>query len=136
MRDLGGHTLRHTAVHIVSANRDVETWDKELFFLLADQKNKEILRRLVHKNSLEMTDFNDKLGSFVRTAKENRNRTYFIVIRCPDRVPYTLVMQILSTLSQADNVEYGCLGGDLQELLDSKVTTGTFEGKTVLKLDF
>lgn len=119
-----------------SANRDVVTWNQELFYLLGDQKNREIINRLIKKNSLELRDFQYKLKLFIQDAKLYRNRTYFTVIRCPDHVPYVTVMKILSSLSQADNVEYGCLGGTIKDLMESKVTTGTFQGKTVLKLDF
>lgn len=119
-----------------TANRDVEAWDRELFYLLPDQKNREIIKRLIQKNSMETGDFQLKLNHFIETARLNRNRTYFIVIRCPGHVPYVMVMKILSSLSQADNIEYGCLGGDVQDLMNAKIATGTYQGKIVLKLDF
>ncbi|MBN2103100.1 biopolymer transporter ExbD [bacterium] len=119
-----------------SANRDVKAWDQELFYLLGDQKNREIISRLVRRNTLSPGALQQKLSRFVSNAQLHRNRTYFTVVRCPDNMPYVIVMKILSSLSQADNIEYGCLGGTLQDLLKSKVTTGTYQGKTVLKLDF
>jgi len=119
-----------------SANRDVEAWDRELFYLLGDQKNKEIIRRLIRTNTLSMGDFQQKLRDFIGEARLNRDRTYFSLIRSPDDIPYVTVMKILSSLSQADNVEYGCLGGKIEDLYSSKVTTAVYQGKTVLKLDF
>ncbi|MBN1783187.1 biopolymer transporter ExbD [bacterium] len=119
-----------------SANRDVETWDRELFYMLGDQKNREIIQRLIRKNQMPSGDFYGKLRLFVQHAKMQRNRTFFIVIRCPDHVPYVAVMKVLSILSQADNVEYGCLGGSIDDLLKSRISTGVYQGKTVLKIDF
>jgi len=119
-----------------SANRDVATWDRELFYMLGDQKNTEIINRLIRKNSMSLDAFQDKLRSFIQEARSHRNRTYFTVVRCPDQVPYVVVIKILSLLSQAENVEYGCLGGTLDELRTADVTTGIFQGKNVLRLDF
>jgi biopolymer transport protein ExbD len=119
-----------------SANADVTAWDKELFYLLSDQKNREIVQRLIQKNTMDNAAFDLKMRGFIHEAKMNRNKTYFTVIRCPDQIPYTAVMKIISDLSQADNVEYGCLGGSADDFFESKITTGTYQGKTVLKIDF
>ena len=117
------------------ATRDVIAWEKQLFYLPDRQKDRDILKRLARKFTMSAPQFNETLRNFVNQAKQNRQRKYFTIIRCPDEIPYIHVMEILSQLSQAENVEYGCLGGGMNEILESQISRGQYQGKQVLRID-
>ena len=118
-----------------NATRDVIAWEKQLFYLLDNAKDNEILKRLAQKYTLSTSDFDQQLNRFVKQAQNQRQRKYFVIVRCPDQIPYIYVMEILSKMSAAENIEYGCLGGTMQEILAANVSRGVHRGNQVLRID-
>lgn len=61
------------------------------------------------------------------------NKEYFVLIRCPDDLPYHLATSIIEKFVDNPFFEYGCVSGTLEEILNSKRVT--IEGN-VLQIDF
>jgi biopolymer transport protein ExbD len=102
----------------------------------ANMKNRMVWEQLESRFTFQSVDFQRRLTDFVRSSKAKPNRDYYIIIRCPDDVPYSAVMRIISILSAAENIKYGCIGGEMSDIRNARVTTGVYKGRTVLKLDF
>ncbi len=56
-----------------------------------------------------------KLKALVNEAKKTGAK-YFAIIRCPNEIPYSRVVDIIKILSLAETIEYGCVGGTLDQI--------------------
>ncbi len=63
-----------------------------------------------------------KLGALVQAANNHPEEKYFVIIRCPDDIPYAAVIEVIQILSRAryKNIQYGCLGGTIADIQNSK----------------
>lgn len=60
-------------------------------------------------------------------AAQHSSNQYFVVIRCPDELPYGVVMDIIHALSGVDNIQFGCVGGVLSDITQAKRFRKTVE---------
>jgi len=90
-------------------------------------------RKLGKTNIYKWISLDEKLETLFRTVKKN-NEECFIVIRCPNSIPYFKVIEIIKKInkSNVNTVEYGCVGGRLADLftpgsitVEQKVTGNT-----------
>jgi biopolymer transport protein ExbD len=63
----------------------------------------------------------DRITLFDKTARlkavaDKNDNSYFVLIRCPDELPYYHVMDIIQALSGSPNIKYGCVGGKLADI--------------------
>lgn len=77
-----------------------------------------IIRHLRNTNTYSLLQFNRKISYFKKSVQQNPDKKYFILIRCPNNLPYYLVMNIISDLAVQSNIEYGCVGGTFQDILN------------------
>jgi len=72
----------------------------------------------------KMTRDRDQLFAQIENLKEESNfqstREYFVLIRCPDHVPYHYATSIIERLSENPNFEYGCVAGSIEDIRSSK----------------
>ena len=63
-----------------------------------------------------------KLNGLVDHADTHPEEEYFVIIRCPDDLPYSKVIEIIEILSAAkyQNVQYGCVGGTITDIRNSR----------------
>jgi biopolymer transport protein ExbD len=102
----------------------------------AERRNRKVLEQLEEQFTFRSDQFRNRLKDFVRSAANRDSSKYYIVIRCPDEIPYSAVIQIIAILSEAQNIRFGCIGGEMSDIRKGKVKTGIEKGRTVLKLDF
>ncbi|MBN2416970.1 biopolymer transporter ExbD [bacterium] len=57
----------------------------------------------------------DKLAAVFEEMADSK---CFIVIRCPNNIPYFKVIEVIKLINQSDikTIEYGCIGGDLDDI--------------------
>jgi len=85
----------------------------------------------------KMTLNGETLFARVAKLKEALNmierKEYFILIRCPDRLPYFYATNIMETLAGNPYLEYGCVAGAIDDLRNSRnfVVQGN-----ILQIDF
>lgn len=53
-------------------------------------------------------------------AAQHSSNQYFVVIRCPDELPYGVVMDIIQALSGDANIRFGCVGGVLSDITQAR----------------
>ena len=60
----------------------------------------------------------EKLEQLRSRADENPYAQFFVLIRCPNALPYYKVVNLITRLTETTyrNIKYGCVGGTLQEI--------------------
>lgn len=95
---------------------------EEKSYLPKNLLNAEILNRLLNTNSFSETKFRAKLQELIRKADEDPRAKYFVLIRCPNEIPYFRVVNIVKALSGSKygNIKYGCVGGSIAQIRNCK----------------
>jgi biopolymer transport protein ExbD len=78
-----------------------------------------ILGQLVQRNTYNAIRLNQRYERLREMVKENPNALYFIMIRCPNEVPYQRVVDIITHITEIEegNLKYGCIGGKIEDIL-------------------
>jgi len=108
---------------VESVFRDVENRFGYLSVQNLQQKKKEVVfRTLTERFTYPAEQLSHKIQQLLNKANRSPNEKYFVLIRCPDEVPYARVIEVIEKLSQAqyNNVIYGCVGGSLEEIRNCK----------------
>lgn len=95
---------------------------EENSYLPANLLNTEVLRGLERTNTFSETRFRAKLRELIRKADEDPRAKYFVLIRCPNEIPYFKVVDIIRVLSGSKygNIKYGCIGGSIAQIRNCK----------------
>jgi len=83
-------------------------------------QKQEILRRFQAERSCTKQELLSKLAAQKERAIENPQETYFILIRCPDNLPYYHVIDVIQTVAGVSSIQYGCVGGSIADLQRAK----------------
>ncbi|MCG8608613.1 biopolymer transporter ExbD [bacterium] len=75
---------------------------------------------LVDKVALSGPAFFSRLQDLVESTKTKRKKDYFVLIRCPNAMPYHYATNIIEKLAESPYFEYGCVSGSLEELRKSR----------------
>jgi hypothetical protein len=87
-------------------------------YLLPDR---EALQRVVREglrqqNAWSAARLEGQIDALVRESNARPDRRTFVLLRCPNEIPYRTVMESLARLSEGRFVEYGCIGGSFDQL--------------------
>ncbi len=87
-------------------------------YLSAANLRQRILNELVKQNTFSINVVDEKLKALCERASENAYARYFVLIRCPNELPYYHVINVITQLSETPyrNVKYGCVGGTLEDI--------------------
>lgn len=81
-----------------------------------------------------------RLQSLVSAADSNPGKKYFVLLRCPNQIPYAAVLDVVAKLTEAryNNVEYGTVGGTLEQLKLNVLENTDGEGnmRKIIRIDF
>jgi biopolymer transport protein ExbD len=100
------------------ATKIVEDVERDFGYMnptaLRERKVEEVLRRSTHNRD----DLDRKLEALVERANGDPNAQHFVLIRCPNEIPYYRVVDIIKVLSNGeyDNIKYGCVGGTIEQI--------------------
>lgn len=88
---------------------------------------------LVEKMTLDQDALFARLEELLESSNSATKKDYFVLIRCPNALPYHYAISIVERLADNPYFEYGCLAGSLDDMRASK--TLKIEGN-VLQIDF
>ena len=105
-----------------NSTRIVESVIRRYGFEHPDSLRRRILNTLLRQSIISGNDLNEKLNRLVNYANSKPNHRYFVLIRCPDMVPYYRTIKIISALAKAkhQNIKYGCVGGTIDQIQNCK----------------
>jgi biopolymer transport protein ExbD len=112
----------------------------ETSFLNPEEQSRTLIENLMNRNRLDGGQLSRKVESLVRTADADPGKKYFVLLRCPNPIPYSQVLNVVARLSDAryGNIEYGTSGGTPDELRLGIVETKDAEGnlRKLIRIDF
>lgn len=65
---------------------------------------------------LNTSGLSEKIGILLNRAKRSPSDQFFIVIRSPNDMPFTKVMNLIALFGDTPNIRYGLVGGELNDL--------------------
>ena len=75
---------------------------------------------LLDKMVVDGARLNDRLQDLESKSGERLNKEYFILIRCPDNLPFYYATEIIEKLVGIPNFEYGCVSGSIDDIRGSR----------------
>ncbi len=101
-----------------SASELVTEMEENYGYLSDSRLRDQIFIELFSQNILTMQELDAKLSKLRLQANQNPHATYFLLIRCPNEIPYFRVLDIIANISDISfrNIKYGCVGGTLDEI--------------------
>lgn len=78
------------------------------------------IQLLLNKMTLSREELDGRIDALVKGPSANRQQDYFVMIRCPDNLPYSKAVTIIEKLVDLPNFEYGCVSGTVDDLVASK----------------
>lgn len=113
--------LDHRAIDTLRRNDDRHKTPREKIALLVDEMK------------VDKAGLYERLENLLSSTKTSLSREYFVLIRCPNFLPYFYATNIIEKLVDNPYFEYGCVAGTIEEILSSKNIH--LEGN-VLQIDF
>ncbi len=101
-----------------SVSGTVESMENELGYLTGSELQRRIVERLIQDNTNSMRGLRMRISRLKNLAKASPNQKFFVLIRCPNDLPYYKIIQTIASLvdPETGNIQYGCVGGDLSEI--------------------
>jgi len=72
---------------------------------------------LLEKMSFDSTGFYERIESLKKMSAAQPHKEFFVLIRCPEEMPYYYATNIIERLIDVPNLEYGCLAGSIDDVL-------------------
>jgi biopolymer transport protein ExbD len=87
-------------------------------YLSSTRLRDRILEVLFNQNVFTLPELDAKLSELKLRANQNPDAEFFLLIRCPNEIPYYRVLDIITNISETTfpNIEYGCIGGTFSEI--------------------
>jgi len=75
---------------------------------------------LLSKMVVDVAGLKDRLQGLESFSSRRLHKEYFILIRCPDDLPFYYAIEIVEMLVHNPNLEYGCVSGTISDIKESK----------------
>ena len=62
----------------------------------------------------------DRFKDLESLSGRQLNKEYFVLIRCPDNLPFHYATELVEMLVRNPNFEYGCVSGTISDIKESK----------------
>ena len=87
-------------------------------FLPEPDRSRSVVSALADANVFGPERLEERLSRLKDRARNHPDATFFILIRCPNALPYARVMDVIASLTDAGlpNIKYGCVGGEMRDL--------------------
>jgi len=123
-----------------TSSAEVQRVLNQYSYLAPDEQSRTVIGVLQDRNRLDSGGLAGRLEALVRTADSNPGRKYFVVLRCPNQIPYSKVLDVVARLIEAryNNVEYGTVGGTLEQMRLNVLENTDTEGniRKIIRIDF
>jgi biopolymer transport protein ExbD len=96
----------------------VEEIEDSLGYLSRDRLRNRIVTELIRRNTISLARLDEELERLRMRAEQDTFARYFVLVRCPDEVPYFRVLDVMTKVSNTrySNIKYGLVGGTLDEI--------------------
>ena len=86
------------------------------------KKLREIQDDVLIMGSMVEKAINRSMEALVKRADSDPYVSYFVLIRCPNDLPYHRIIHIITKISDTTyrNVKYGCVGGTVEDIQNCK----------------
>lgn len=88
---------------------------------------------LLAKMTLDNDELTTRLDRMKASLTQSLKKEYFVLIRCPEYLPYVAVTRIIERLVDNPFIEYGCVSGSIEDIRSSK---NFLVDGNVLQIDF
>lgn len=87
-------------------------------YLPERQLKNRIISALTEQNVFPYDEFEQKLEAWKNRVSQDPFSRYFVMIRCPNYIPYFRVVDVITKLTDTpfQNIKYGCVGGTFEQL--------------------
>ena len=77
-----------------------------------------VLTELIARNTISFRRLEEKLNQLRERANQDPFSRFFVLIRCPNELPYFEVVDVIGKISETtyQNIKYGCVGGTLDQI--------------------
>ena len=101
-----------------SASSLITEIEENFGFLSNSNLRDKIFDELFNQNVLSLQELETKFTELRSRANQNPNLEYFLLIRCPNEIPYYQVLDVITNISGTlyGNIKYGCVGGTFNEI--------------------
>jgi len=101
-----------------SVSSVVEEIEETLGYLSPVRLRARILSELISQNTLSYPELEGKLQQLRERANQDPYARFFVLIRCPNEIPYFRVIDVIAKISDTSyrNIKYGCVGGTLRQI--------------------
>ena len=86
--------------------------------ILSGLSTKDIVSRLYNRNSMSIQDLDSKISNLKNMVVQDPEEHYFCLIRSPNDLACGVVMDVISKIAGQSNIEYGCVGGAVNDILN------------------
>jgi biopolymer transport protein ExbD len=100
------------------ASTVVESIEENYGYLNDASLRDRILSNLTSNNIISLNQMDSKINHLISAANQDPFTNYFILIRCPNELPYFHVIDVIEKLSSTKyrNIKYGCVGGTFDDI--------------------
>ena len=100
----------------------VEEIEDSLGYLSQDRLRNRIVTELIRRNTISFDRLDEELDHLRMRAEQDTFARYFVLVRCPDEVPYFRVLDVMTKVSNTrySNIKYGLVGGTLDEIRECR----------------
>ncbi|MCK5146185.1 biopolymer transporter ExbD [bacterium] len=108
-----------------NAADEVANYRSRYSYLPEPGLSRKVFSLLISANTYSYGKINEKLSGLKLRAKDNPDENFFVLIRCPDALPYERVINVIAQLTDLvlPNLTYGCVGGHLNDMLELRNIT-------------
>ena len=101
-----------------SATSVVEEIEENFGYLSPVRLKNRIISELIARNTFTITQIENKIEQLRTQAAQDPSSGFFILIRCPNEIPFFRVIDVITVLSDTPyrNIKYGCGGGTLSQI--------------------
>ena len=109
-------------------------------YLAPQDQSHSAIETLKRRNTLSLKQMGERILSLVGQADTEPGKKYFVLLRCPNEIPFSRVMEAVALLSNGkyNNIEYGTVGGTIEQMrfgvLENTDENGNL--KRIIKIDF
>ena len=123
-----------------SESVEVQRILNETSYMTPEEQSRTAIENMQNRNRMDMAQLALKLRSLAQTADADPGKKYFVLLRCPNQIPYSQVLDAVARLSDTryNNIEYGTSGGTLDQLQLGVVESTDAEGnlRKLIRIDF
>lgn len=107
----------------------VEQIESDYGYFSEKKLQDQVLSALMNRNMMDYSQMAEKIALLKERANADPNVKYFVLIRCPNEIPYAVILEVISELTDTRfrNIQYGCVAGSLRDIQNASQITTIYE---------